>query len=132
MPRYEYKQANDPRMVHTYEYIERELWRDDALYRYPPQARYDGVAGADNPFGACSFWMIDYLARLGRVDKATRRFERLLGFANDVGLYGEQFDHQTKKPLGNFPQAITHVGLIDAAVALQQAAAGKRGREIAR
>jgi GH15 family glucan-1,4-alpha-glucosidase len=130
--RYGYVDADDPRMVGTYRYIERTLSADGLLYRYPPGPSYDGVGGTENLFGICSFWLVDYLARLGDLDKATHLFEKLLGCANDVGLYAEELDAKTKAPLGNFPQAFTHVGLITAALAIAQAQRGTRGEDIAR
>jgi GH15 family glucan-1,4-alpha-glucosidase len=132
MARYGFLEADDPRMVGTYRCIERELSVDGLLYRYPPGSDYDGVGGSENLFGICTFWLVDYLARLGEHEKASRIFEQMLGYANDLGLYAEELDVGTKAPLGNFPQAFTHVGLIAAALTLEQSRAGRRGREIAR
>jgi GH15 family glucan-1,4-alpha-glucosidase len=132
LARYGFLAADDPRMVGTYRHIERTLGVDGLLYRYPPGPAYDGVGGSENLFGICSFWLIDYLARLGEVDKACALFEKMLGYANDVGLYAEELHAETREPLGNFPQAFTHVGLITAALALQQAEQGRRDEEIAR
>lgn len=132
MARYGFLEARDPRMVGTYRFIERELGVDGLLFRYPPGAGYDGVGGSENLFGICCFWLVDYLARLGDRDKAQRLFEQLLGYASDVGLYAEEFDLHTKAPLGNFPQAFTHVGLITAALSLEQAHEGRRGQEISK
>ncbi|MGE5523815.1 MAG: glycoside hydrolase family 15 protein [Rhodospirillaceae bacterium] len=132
MARYGYIEAHDPRMLGTCRYIERTLAVNGLLYRYPPGGAYDGVAGEENLFAICSFWMVDYLARLGDVDRATALFERLLALANDVGLYAEELDARTLSPLGNFPQAFTHVGLITAALSIDQAIRGKRGQEIAK
>jgi GH15 family glucan-1,4-alpha-glucosidase len=131
MARYGYIDAKDERMVGTWRLMERELMHDGLLYRYPPGPSYDGVEGGENLFGICSFWLVDYLARLGEVDRAEVLFEQLLGCANDVGLYAEELDRETKAPLGNFPQAFTHVGLITAALAIAQARAGHREQEIA-
>ena len=132
MARYGFIAADDPRMLGTWRHIERELSVDGLLYRYPPGPDYDGVEGDENLFGICSFWLVDYLARLGEVDRGTRLFEQLLGYANDLGLYAEELHAGTKAPLGNFPQAFTHVGLITAALSLEQARGGKRDEEIAR
>lgn len=93
------------------------------LYRYPPGGDYDGLPGHEHPFGICSFWMVECLARQGRVEEASERFEALLALANDVGLYAEELHRDDGRPVGNFPQAFTHVGLINAALALQQAEA---------
>src|SRR5690606_14962997 len=132
MARYGFLAANDPRMVGTHHYIEEQLGVDGLLYRYPPGATYDGIAGEENLFGICSFWLVDYLARLGERQAAAALFERLLGLANRLGLYAEEFDALSKEPLGNFPQAFTHVGLITAALSLQQAERGESGKEISR
>ncbi len=132
LARYGFIEADDPRMVGTYRYIERELSVDGLLYRYPPGAAYDGVGGSENLFGICTFWLVDYLARLGEHEKASRIFEQMLRYANDLGLYAEELDVATKAPLGNFPQAFTHVGLVTAALALEQSRKGRRGRAIAR
>ena len=118
-------------MLGTYRYIEKKLSKDGLLFRYPPGKAYDGVGGSETLFGICSFWLVDYLARLGEHDKACELFEKLLGYANDVGLYAEEMDAGTKAPLGNFPQAFTHVGLITAALSLAQAKEGRREQEIA-
>src|SRR5690606_4497396 len=81
-----YLSGDDPRLEATRRFVEAELGRGSMLYRYPPGGDYDGLPGHEHPFGICSFWMIECLARQGRIDEATRRFEDLLGFANDVGL----------------------------------------------
>ena len=132
MARYGFLAADDPRMIGTCRLIESELGVDGLLYRYPPGTAYDGVEGGENLFGICSFWLVDYLARLGDVARAEALFNRLLVLANDLGLYAEEFEVQSKVPLGNFPQAFTHVGLITAALSLQQAQRGRRGEEIKR
>jgi GH15 family glucan-1,4-alpha-glucosidase len=131
LARYGYVDAKDPRMLGTWHYIETKLSKDGLLFRYPPGPVYDGVGGNENLFGICSFWLVDYLARLGEHAKACELFEKLLGYANDVGLYAEEIDANTKTPLGNFPQAFTHVGLITAALAIAQSKAAPRGQEVA-
>ncbi|HZP86194.1 MAG TPA: glycoside hydrolase family 15 protein [Burkholderiales bacterium] len=133
LARYGYLHADDPRMVGTVRYIEQRLSvAGGLLYRYPPGGQYDGVRGPENLFAICSFWLVDYLARLGDVTRARNLFERLLGLANDVGLYAEEFSASDFAPLGNFPQAFSHVGLITAALSLDQAQRGKRDKEIAK
>jgi GH15 family glucan-1,4-alpha-glucosidase len=121
LARHEYIAHDDPRMLSTCRYIEKQLGVDGFLYRYLPGGAYAGTEDQENLFGACIFWMIEYLAGLGRVDEATRCFEQALAAATDLGLYAEEFDVCTKKPVGNFPQAFTHVGLIRAALAIDAA-----------
>ena len=82
------------------------------------------MEGGEGAFGVCSFWAVEYLARAGEKEAATEAFERLLAHANDVGLFAEEIDPQTGAALGNFPQAFTHVGLINAALALAHAEEG--------
>ena len=76
------------------------------------------MSGSENLFAPCSFWAAEYLANCGRRDAARLRFERLLGCANDLGLYAEEIVADTHEPIGNFPQAFTHVSMISAATAL--------------
>jgi GH15 family glucan-1,4-alpha-glucosidase len=113
-----YKDAGDPRMRGTYERIHQRLGRNGLLHRYE---RRDGIDGVEGAFGICSFWAIDNLAKRGDLDQAERRLAHMLSFANDLGLYAEEIDTASGAALGNFPQAFTHVGLINAAVALQTA-----------
>lgn len=124
LPRFDYLDAADPRMAGTLAYHDAQLASGALMHRY--QSGFDGLEGDEHPFGICSFWAVDALARAGRIDEAKRRFEELLGFANHVGLYGEEIHSKTGEAMGNFPQAFTHVGLINAAVSLESAA--KRAR----
>lgn len=119
VPHYGYARADSERMRNTFARIDESLTREGLVYRY----RYlnDALPGSEGAFGVCSFWAVDYLARAGRVTEAEERFERLLGRANDVGLYAEEFDPASGELLGNFPQAYTHVGLITAAVSIATA-----------
>jgi GH15 family glucan-1,4-alpha-glucosidase len=114
-----YKPANDPRVVSTYERIWQRLGRNGLLYRY--ERDVDGLRGDEGTFGICSFWAAHYLACRGDVGGAKRLFEHVLSFANDVGLFAEEIHPETGDALGNFPQAFTHVGLINAALAIEQA-----------
>ncbi len=101
-------------MVRTLDTVDRELTAGEALLlRYP--AGFDGMPGKEHPFGICSFWAIDLLARQGRVEEAEHRMSLMIGYANDVGLYAEEISAETGEAIGNFPQAFTHVGLILAA-----------------
>jgi GH15 family glucan-1,4-alpha-glucosidase len=113
-----YKDARDPRMMSTYDCIARRLERDGLFYRY--EAEYDSLGGREGAFGICSFWAIDNLVQRGEIENAERRFEHLLKYANDLGLFGEEIDPNSGAVLGNFPQAFTHVGLINAAMAIQR------------
>ena len=114
-----YRQADDPRMVGTYDFIQDRLGADGLLYRYVPAS--DGLPGAEAAFGIASFWAVEYLALAGRVAEARERFEDLLRHANDLGIYAEEIDPVSGAALGNFPQAFTHVGLIAAALAINRA-----------
>jgi GH15 family glucan-1,4-alpha-glucosidase len=121
MPRLGFAQARAPRMLATTERILRELSVGGLLYRFPPGTRYDGVAGGEHLFAICSFWCVDCLARQGRVDEARAIYEKLLALRNAAGLYAEEFDVKTGRPVGNFPQAFSHVGSITAALSLRAA-----------
>ena len=112
-----YKDASDARMRSTYDLIHERLGRNGLLNRYE---RFDGIAGIEGAFGICGFWAIDNLAKRGDLDAAERRFRHMLSFANDLGLYAEEIDAASGAALGNFPQAFTHVGLINAAVAIER------------
>lgn len=114
-----YNKASDPRMISTYALIHQRLARNGLLYRYEPA--YDGFDSEEAAFGICSFWAVDNLAKRGDVAAAERAFEHLLGFANDVGLFAEEIDVATGEAIGNFPQAFTHVGLINGALAIEEA-----------
>jgi len=116
--------ALDPVMQATETVITQQITDGALVYRYPQG--WDGMPGQEAAFGICSFWRIDYLARAGRTAEAEALFDSLCGYANDVGLYAEEIEPESGLHLGNFPQAFTHVGLINAALALTEAKA--RGR----
>lgn len=118
LARHGYCAPEHPRMRGTYEYVTRTLSRGGLLQRFPTASAYDGVHGAENIFAPCSFWAAEYLANVGRHAEAKELFERLLGCANDVGLYAEEIVPDTGEAIGNFPQAFTHVSMISAATAL--------------
>jgi GH15 family glucan-1,4-alpha-glucosidase len=122
LARHGYREATHPRMRGTYEFIWRRLSCDGLLARFPTQSGYDGVAGKENIFAPCSFWAAEYLANCGRRDEADALFGRLLGCANDVGLFAEEIAPGTREAMGNFPQAFSHVSMISAATALAAAA----------
>jgi GH15 family glucan-1,4-alpha-glucosidase len=127
---YEYTGATDDRMAATYERVEEHLGTDGGLlYRFPGEGE-NGECGAppeEGAFGICSFWAVEYLAKAGRTSEARERFEQVCACANDVGLFPEEIDPDSGAFLGNFPQAFTHVGLIKAALALQDAADDTEG-----
>ena len=96
---------------------------DSLVYRYDPQASPDGLHGTEGTFSACSFWYVEALTRAGRLEEARLAFEKMLTYANHLGLYAEQIS-RTGDQQGNFPQALTHLALIRAAVTLDRALDG--------
>jgi len=120
LPMYGYVEATAPRMRSTFARIHDELGRDGLLFRYP-HGTDDGFSSREGAFGICSFWDEELFARLGRVEEARANLDRTLSYANDLGLFAEEIDPDTGAFLGNFPQAFTHVGLINAALALETA-----------
>jgi GH15 family glucan-1,4-alpha-glucosidase len=114
----DFRGAHDPQMTGTIEALRRDLGRGALLYRYSGE---DGLRGGEGTFLCCSFFLVDALARAGRVDEAAEMMEELVGLANDVGLYAEQIDPETKDFLGNMPQGLVHLSLINAAVSLRKA-----------
>jgi len=124
IPRLGYLPARDPRVEGTLRRIMEQLSVGGLLYRYPPNSGYDGVAGTEHLFAICSFWCVDCLARQGRIDDAQAMYEHLLRLRNHAGLYAEEFSVHDARPLGNFPQAFSHVGLIIAALSIEAARAG--------
>jgi GH15 family glucan-1,4-alpha-glucosidase len=109
----------DPRIRSTVEAIRTRLTDDRGfVYRYRAA---DGLAGEEGTFAVCTFWLVQCLAELGELRQARRLFEQLTGFANDVGLLSEELDSRTGELLGNFPQAFTHIGLVNAAWAIARA-----------
>jgi GH15 family glucan-1,4-alpha-glucosidase len=110
--------ASDPRVVGTLAAIERELYRGGFVYRYEADDAdhtVDGLPAGEGAFLPCTFWFVDNLALQGRMDDAEEVFERLLALRNDLGLLAEEWDPATQRQLGNFPQAFTHVALVNSA-----------------
>jgi GH15 family glucan-1,4-alpha-glucosidase len=107
--------ANDPRMLGTVAAIERDLVRDGFVLRYHTTSTDDGLPPGEGVFLACSFWLADNLALQGRWEEARALFERLLALRNDVGLLSEEYDTRAQRLVGNFPQAFSHVGLVNTA-----------------
>jgi GH15 family glucan-1,4-alpha-glucosidase len=108
----------DPRIIGTVDAIQRVLVKDGLVRRYIPQRHVEGLPEGEGAFLACSFWLADALTLLGRGDEARRLFERLLALTNDVGLLSEQYDASSDRMLGNFPQALSHVALVNTALNL--------------
>ena len=114
--------ADDPRMLATIDATEERLTDDRGLvYRYRTEGGVDGLAGEEGTFLLCTFWLAQALALAGQVDRATAVFERAVAFVNDVGLLAEEVDPETGELLGNFPQAFSHIGLVNAAWAIGEA-----------
>jgi GH15 family glucan-1,4-alpha-glucosidase len=114
MPLVGFLPCSDPRVRGTIEAIEKHLLADGFVLRYRTEHVDDGLPPGEGAFLACSFWMVSALKMLGRTDDARKLFERLLGLCNDVGLLAEEYDPRTQRHLGNFPQALSHIALINA------------------
>jgi GH15 family glucan-1,4-alpha-glucosidase len=115
MPLIRFISPTDPRWVSTLRAIEQDLVSDSLVYRYRLGGGFsDGLVGDEGTFSMCSFWYVECLSRLGDLEQARYYFEKMLGYANHLGLYGEQLGHRGEH-LGNFPQAFTHLALISAA-----------------
>jgi GH15 family glucan-1,4-alpha-glucosidase len=113
----------DPRMAGTIAAIERELMVDGFVRRYRTDTEVDGLPAGEGAFLLCSFWLADNLALLGRAGEARALFERLLALRNDVGLLAEEYDPRAARLLGNFPQAFSHVALVNTATNLTRSGA---------
>jgi len=114
--------ASDPRVTATIEAVERELLRDGFVMRYDTGKADDGLQAGEGVFLACSFWLADAYVLLGRIDEARALFERLLSLRNDLGLLSEEYDTRLRRQVGNFPQAFSHVALVNTAHNLSHAA----------
>jgi GH15 family glucan-1,4-alpha-glucosidase len=106
---------DDPRVRGTVEAIEKDLTADGLVKRYDTSRSKDGLKGGEGMFLACSFWMVGNLKLIGREEDAHRLFDRLLTLCNDVGLLSEEYDVKSKRQVGNFPQAFSHIALLSAA-----------------
>ena len=104
---------DDARVLGTIDAIERNLVQDGFVLRYRTKETADGLPPGEGAFLACSFWLVDAYVQVGRVDDAHRLFDRLLSITNDVGLLAEEYDPQAKRQVGNFPQAFSHLALIN-------------------
>ncbi len=119
MPLMKFIAPTDPRWLPTLDAISRELVSDSLVFRYNIEASPDGLEGAEGTFSICSFWYVEALARAGRLDEALLVFDKMLTYANHLGLYSEEIG-RTGELLGNFPQAFTHLALISAAFNLDR------------
>jgi GH15 family glucan-1,4-alpha-glucosidase len=130
MPLFRFISPIDPRWLSTLGRIEDELVTDSLVYRYRPElAAPDGFASKEGTFSVCTFWYVECLSRSGQLDKARFYFEKMLGYANHLGLFSEQLGFEGEH-LGNFPQAFTHMGLISAAYNLDQQYNDNRNKNI--
>lgn len=131
IPLFGFLPPSDPRVQGTIDAVLRWLTRDGLVYRYVTDESADGVSGGEGAFALCAFWLVDALALSGRVEEALPLFERMLDRANDVGLYSEEIDPATGEFLGNFPQAFSHVGVINSAHYLGRALMARERGEAA-
>jgi GH15 family glucan-1,4-alpha-glucosidase len=113
MPLVDFLPADDPRMQATIEAVERELAHDGLVHRW---------VGDENGFLICTYWLVECLARAGETRRAVELFERTTSYANDLGLLAEEADAATGEQWGNFPQAFSHVGLVNTALNLTEVA----------
>ena len=120
MPLVKFISPTDPKWLSTLDALTARLVSDSLVYRYDPQASPDGLRGEEGTFSACSFWYVEALTRAGRLEEARLAFEKMLTYANHLGLYAEQIS-RTGEQQGNFPQALTHLTLISAAFNLDRA-----------
>jgi GH15 family glucan-1,4-alpha-glucosidase len=131
IPQLGFLPPEDPRVIGTIEAIERELVVDGLVMRYPTHSGTDGLPAGEGAFLVCSFWLANSLSLIGRHQDAVALFERLLALRNDLGLLAEEYDPRAKRFLGNFPQAFSHIGIINTAAHLArlEAASADRGAD---
>jgi GH15 family glucan-1,4-alpha-glucosidase len=122
--------AGDPRMVGTVRAIEHDLMEGGFVRRYRSRESLDGLPPGEGAFLPCTFWLADNYLLQGRIDEARELFERLLELRNDVGLLAEEYDPAARRQLGNFPQAFSHVALVNTAsnISERMKPAAERGR----
>jgi GH15 family glucan-1,4-alpha-glucosidase len=116
IPRTGFLPGDDPRVLGTIAAVRRELDHDGFLLRYPTDESDDGLPPGEGAFLPCTFWLADALALAGRRDEARAIHDRLAGLANDVGLFAEEYDPKAGRMVGNFPQAFTHLALVNTAL----------------
>jgi GH15 family glucan-1,4-alpha-glucosidase len=127
MPLVHFIGPTDPRWLSTLDAIGSDLVTDSLVHRYDPATFPDGLDGDEGTFSMCSLWYVECLTRAGRLEQALLAFEKMLMYANHLGLYSEQIG-PSGELLGNFPQAFTHLGLISAAIALDRALTARRAQ----
>jgi GH15 family glucan-1,4-alpha-glucosidase len=127
MPLIRFISPKDPRWLSTLKALEERLVSDALVFRYRTNQALDGLTGGEGTFSMCTFWYVECLARAGQVDKARLYFEKMLGYANHLGLYAEMLGLKGEH-LGNFPQAFTHLGLISAALSLNDMLEGDQNK----
>jgi GH15 family glucan-1,4-alpha-glucosidase len=115
IPQVGFLPPDDTRIQSTVEAIERKLMRGGFVLRYDTAAASDGLPPGEGAFLPCSFWLADAYVLIGRSADAQRLFERLVGLCNDVGLLGEEYDTGAQRVVGNFPQALSHIALVNTA-----------------
>ena len=130
MPLVGFVSPTDPMWLSTLRAIDRELVSDSLVYRYDPSASPDGLRGHEGTFSICTFWYVDALTRTGRLDDARLVLDKMLTYANHLGLFSEEIG-LTGEQLGNFPQAFSHLALINAAINLDRALDEKLARGVA-
>jgi GH15 family glucan-1,4-alpha-glucosidase len=128
LPQLGFLPPSDPRVRGTVAAIERELVRDGFVLRYDTERSLDGLPPGEGAFLACSFWLADAYLLDGRIDEAKRLFRRLLSIRNDLGLLAEEYDPRARRQVGNFPQAFSHVALVNTALNLTNAASPAKQR----
>jgi pentatricopeptide repeat protein len=125
MPTVGFIAPQDPMWLSTLRAMDTELVSDSLVYRYDPAASPDGLRGSEGTFSLCTFMYVDALGKAGRLDEARLTFEKMLTYANHLGLYSEEIA-VTGEQIGNFPQAFTHLALIDAAMTLDERLSDRR------
>ena len=128
MPIIRFISPQDPKWLSTLKQIEKRLVSDFLVFRYRPNENLEGLRGGEGTFSMCTFWYVECLSKAGHLNKARLNFEKMLGYANHLGLYAEQLGIQGEH-LGNFPQAFTHLALITAALSLDNQFADPRNKE---
>ena len=130
MPLIRFISPRDERWLSTLQCIEDDLVSDSLVYRYcPDHVELTGLKSGEGTFSLCTFWYVECLSRAGYLQKARLYFEKMLGYANHLGLYAEQIGYQGEH-LGNFPQAFTHLGLISAAYNLNKRLNDERNKGV--